>query len=99
MTEPYTEADGAVTFRDGGRDGDFIVKQDKRGKWRAYFRQVFTSANAGGWGRIDAGLHVRDYALRSEETGNPLPPLADRGEAIAQAARMIDAGELMPWGR
>ena len=95
---PLREADGAIVFRSDGNAGNFVVKRDRRGRWRAYYRQLFTSAYGGGWGRVDAASHTRDYALRSDETGRPLTPMPTSDAAIAQAERALDEHAVLPYG-
>lgn len=95
---PDEWADGAIGFGED-RGGHFVVKQDRRGWWRTYYRQTFESSFGGGWGRIDYALHHRDFAIRSDETGNPLTPRATSEEAIREAVRAIDAREVLPYGQ
>ena len=81
------------------RDGYMIVKLDARGRWRAYIREIHESAYGGGWGRMDHAIHHRDLALRSADTGKPLPPTTRASEqAAAIKAALADPDALLPWG-
>lgn len=94
MTEQKQEE---VELRSAGPSGAFVLRRDRRGKWRAYYRETVTSytdSNFHQW----SGAHDRYYALRDADTGKPLPPLPDRAEMERAVLEALDNDDILPWG-
>lgn len=89
---PYPHPDGAIAFRRGD-GGEFVIRQDDRGRWAAFHRSTIYDWHFAYGDQISL-TRYQDVPLVLAGTERSLPPATDPTEMIRTAIRAIDHDEV-----
>lgn len=89
---PYPHPDGAIAFR-RAEGGEFIIRQDDRGRWRAYFRVTVLGWHFAYGDQISISRY-EDMPILLTADEHPLPPSDNPTEMMRAVSSAYDREEV-----